>query len=243
MTCCDAAHKRGRPARCAAVAVAAADVLPEITVSTILEAAWNGMPQPLLVYTDYVAPACYLMEAVLADVDGVAIERHPFELFPAPLPLPDYGTPAEIEAWDATVAPLAERLDLPLRRPRRAVRTRKAHEAVLFARMKGAGVALHRAVFQAYFVDGVDIARVDVLVRLGEGAGLDRSEMKVALDLDTYADAVMASRAAALQAGISAAPAIVAERHGRRRALVGFHDRDALRAWLDHDEPSRRPGT
>lgn len=188
----------------------------------------------LIVYTDYVAPACYLAEPALDALRaaGHAVRYRPLELFPSPLPLPDFASAAEREAWDQTVQPLAGRLGLPLSMPKRAVRTRKAHEAVVFAAAHGRGDALHRAILEAYFVSGLDIARVDVLVRLGTALGLDRSEMKVTLDLDTGADEVAASRDAALAAGITAAPAFVTSVAGRGRVLLGWHDADALARWL-----------
>jgi predicted DsbA family dithiol-disulfide isomerase len=202
------------------------------------------MKPTLVVHTDYITPACYLAESVLDSLrqSGVAVERRPLELFPEPLPLPDFAAPDETAAWTDIIEPLAARHGMTLKRPKRAVRTRKAHEAVQFAATKQAGDALHRAIFRAYFADGLDIGRVDVLVRLGEAAGLDRSELKVALDLDTFAEAVVEHSAAAISAGVAAAPAFVAEQDGRRRALVGFHEAAEIRAWLGAHGRSR-PGT
>jgi predicted DsbA family dithiol-disulfide isomerase len=201
----------------------------------------------LIVYTDYIAPACHLAEPAL-DVlrsEGIEVGYRPFELFPAPLPLPDYGSAVEAAAWRGSVEPVATRLGVPIAMPRRAVRTRKAHEAVLFAATHGLADRLHRAILHAYFVDGLDIARVDVLVRLGTGIGLDRTELKVTLDLDTHAGAVEASRAAALMAGVTGAPGFVAETAaGAPRVLLGWHDAQALRRWLENDSPTgERPGT
>jgi predicted DsbA family dithiol-disulfide isomerase len=200
----------------------------------------------LIVYTDYVAPACYLAEAVLDEllaVEPLRIERRPFELFPAPAALPDFSAEEEAAAWRAEIEPLAERLGVRIERPRRAVRTAKAHEAVLLAARHGLGDALHRALMEAYFAQGMDIGRTDVLVRLGEGGGVDRSEMKVALDLDTHAAEAAESRSAALAAGIRGAPAFVTVDEQRVRALVGWHGAAAIRDWLDGRRPDGRPGT
>jgi predicted DsbA family dithiol-disulfide isomerase len=196
----------------------------------------------LTVYTDYVAPACYLAEPVLDRLrheHGIEIAYRPFELFPAPLAPPDFSAVHEIAAWAEVIEPLARRLGVRLTRPRRGVRTRKAHEAVWFARAHDAGDALHRALFAAYFGDGLDIGRVDVLVRLGEDVGLDRTALRVALDLDTHADAVAAAREKALRAGITGAPAFVAA----RRTLVGWHDAETLLGWLRGGGGPPRPET
>jgi predicted DsbA family dithiol-disulfide isomerase len=204
----------------------------------------------LRVYTDYLSPACYLAEPVLARLRGeadAAIEYRAFELLPEPAPRPDFGSAAERAARDETIAPLAAELGVPIRRPALGARTRKAHEAALLARRHGVFDALHAAIFAAYFVGGRDIGRIDVLVELGAAAGLDRSELKVALDLDTYAADVAAEREEALALGLTGAPAFVriaaGDAPGARAApdaRIGWHDFETLHDWL---VASGRPGS
>jgi predicted DsbA family dithiol-disulfide isomerase len=90
------------------------------------------------------------------------------------------------------------------------------------------GDAAHRAVFDAVFLEGRDVGRVDVLVELAGGLGLDATETKATLDVDRYAPDVVAARAAAARSGVAASPALVSG-HG---TLQGFHNRDALRTFL-----------
>jgi predicted DsbA family dithiol-disulfide isomerase len=191
---------------------------------------------PLLrVYTDYISPACYLAEPILARLgeNGVVVERRAFELLPAPHPPPDFAAAAERAAWDAEVAPLAAALGVPMRRPAAGARSRKAHEAAIFARARGAFDALHAALFRGYFVDGVDIGRIDQLCILADAVGLDAAELRVTLGLDTLAAQVEAEREDALAAGLHGAPGFVVEGLHGIETRTGWTDYETLRAWLD----------
>ncbi|NLG63821.1 MAG: hypothetical protein GX539_16405, partial [Candidatus Cloacimonetes bacterium] len=128
----------------------------------------------LIVYADYVCPFCYLGELAIAPLrdEGVRIENRPFELRPKPTPLPDMDAPYFREGWERSVLPIAAELGVTgMKRPTLATRTRKAHEAAAFAREHGAGAAMHRAIYEAYFLEQRDIGRVDVLVEIGASVG------------------------------------------------------------------------
>ncbi|HET9983047.1 MAG TPA: DsbA family protein [Longimicrobiales bacterium] len=188
------------------------------------------MPR-LVVYSDYVCPFSYLAEAGLARLrteEGLEVEYRPFELRPAPAPLPDPADPALAESWERTILPLAETLGVEIRRPRVEPRSRKAHEAAAFAREKGVFPAMHDALFRAFFRDGRDIGRIDVLVELGVELGLDRTETRVVLDVDRYAPEVEAAELEAVRRGILGVPTFVAGDD----ELVGLQPYSVLRAWV-----------
>jgi predicted DsbA family dithiol-disulfide isomerase len=188
----------------------------------------------LVVWTDYVCPYSYLAEASLRRLreEGATIVHRPFELRPAGVP-PE--APDELRrGWETAVLPLAERLGLEIRFPVRIPRSRKAHEAAAHARGKDRFAEVHAALYHAYWVEGRDIGRIDVLVGIGESVGLDRTELKVVLDIDTHADAIAAETDAALAAGVTGVPAF----SSRRGMLVGIQPLDLLRrlAGLVDDE-------
>ena len=188
----------------------------------------------LTVAQDYACPYCWLAQGPLEALraEGVHIAHEPFELAPRPLPLPDPGSAALVAAWERSVLPLAATLGMEIRRPALAVRTRKAHEAAAAARELGAGDAMHDAIFRAYFLEGADIARVDVLVDIGVRLGLDRLDLKVALDVDRYAPAVEAAQRELRARGIGAVPAY--RRMQDDALLFGVRDTATLRAWLEN---------
>jgi predicted DsbA family dithiol-disulfide isomerase len=122
----------------------------------------------------------------------------------------------------------ARRLGIRLAEPPLIPWTRKAHELLLHATGRGLGEAAHRLMFDAVFVRGSDVGRVDVLAALAGELGLDSTETKAVLDVDRHAAEVAEGRALAARAGVAAAPALVLD----RGTLQGFHNRDALRTFL-----------
>ena len=91
---------------------------------------------------------------------------------------------------------------------------------------------MRAAVFAAYFADGRDVGRIDVLVELGEALGLDRTELKVVLDVDTFAGRVAAEQDAALRAGVQGVPTVVVGTGDEARWLVGARPFAELRAAI-----------
>lgn len=187
-------------------------------------------PAPLFFF-DYSDPLSYLVDRELATIAATPAalfpRRLPLELRPPPAPLLDPDEPEWRARWSLALE-VAEGAGVRLAEPPLVPWTRKAHELVLHAASKGLGEEAHRAVFEAVFERGQDVGRVDALVALGAGLGLDAMETKVVLDVDRYAEQVAAARARAARAGIAEPPAVVSA-HG---TLQGFHNRDALFTFL-----------
>lgn len=193
----------------------------------------------LTVLADYVCPYCYLAESAVARLraEGLDVRTAPFELRPAGVPLPAPTAAWLQEAWRMKVAPLAEELGVVMRYPAITTRTRKAHEAVAFARDAGLGTELHEALYRAYWEDGRDIGRIDVLVEIGGGVGLDRGALRVALDIDAWTEMVAAQLAWAAEQRIQAVPAYVLQRgpDAAGELRVGLQRYEQLKEWTGHD--------
>jgi 2-hydroxychromene-2-carboxylate isomerase len=187
---------------------------------------------------DYVDPASYLVELLLRELeaadpgDGVPrsralTRRRPLEVVPPPRPLLDPSLPP----WSLHLEAMREearRMGVSLAPPPLIPWTRKAHELALHAAEKGCFPAIHRAIFDGFFRDSRDIGRVDVLVEIAVGCGLDRSETRAVLDVDRFAAAVGEERAAAAAAGVRGVPTLIRS----RGLLEGFCDRARLREFL-----------
>lgn len=187
----------------------------------------------LVLYHDFTSPFCRLAleQAVqLADRLGTSLATVPYELRPAPLPLPEPHDRELMEELEAA-APLASELGVPLPKPPLVPRTRKAHEAVFAARSQREDLELVmvRALYDAYWSDGADIGRIDVLADLAEVAGLDREAIHVALGLDEQEAAVVEAQREAERAGVAGVPTL---RLGDR-VLVGLVPSSELRAWAE----------
>ncbi len=159
---------------------------------------------------------------------SVEVEPAPLEVRPPPLPV---LAPTE-EPWlslHEEMGALARELDVTLRTPGFIPWSRKAHELTLHAQEKGCFRPIHRALFEAHFVEGKDIGRVDVLVEIGSGHGLDRTEIKTVLDVDRFKDAVLEIQGQARQAEVVGVPTLL----GPGRRLEGFQGPEAVHAFID----------
>ena len=186
---------------------------------------------PATLFSDFTCPFSYVTEAALwrvEDEGGAAVEYRAFELYPAPARLPLGGPAAEVEA----ARPLADVLGLEMRPPTIAARTRKAHELARFGAAKGIGRPLRAALFAAYFGEGRDIGRIDVLVEIAAALGLDRTETRVVLDVDTFAAEVGRDGAEARRLGIAGTPALLLGAAPDLRLATGALSVDELRALL-----------
>lgn len=190
----------------------------------------TGAARQLVVYTDYVCAWCYLLEPALARLrdDGVAVAYRGIELRPAPRPLPPPGDPAAAAEWRETIRPAAEAMGVEMHEPPLMPRTRKAHELAAHARTKDRFLQVHEALFRAYWVDGADIGRIDVLVEIAAAAGLDGDEAHRALGLDRHVDDVERAARDAVEHGIAALPTM---RHGAR-LVTGIQRYERLRDWI-----------
>jgi predicted DsbA family dithiol-disulfide isomerase len=187
-----------------------------------------GAADELVVYTDYVCAWCYLLEPALARLrdDGLAMDYRGIELRPAPRHLPAPGV-ATAE-WNARIRPAAEALGVAMREPALVPRTRKAHELAAHARAMGLFHAVHDALFQAYWVDGADIGRIDVLVEIAAAAGLDADGAHRALGLDQHVDEVARHAREAREHRIVELPTI---RRGAQ-LVTGVQRYDRLLDWI-----------
>ena len=187
-------------------------------------------PPSVTFWFDYVDPASYLVDRMLRELPGSAVALRPLEIVPPERPVVPPGDPGWLDHLGA-MAREGEAMGLVLQPPPVIPWTRKAHELAFHAREEGCFGPIHRAIFDGYFLGGLDIGRVDVLVELAADAGLDRTATRVVLDVDRFTEAVRSERASAAGTGIDGIPALV--RGGER--LVGFHVRERIQAFLDGD--------
>jgi len=140
------------------------------------------------IWSDVVCPWCAIgqarFEKALANHDGpVMVRLHPFRLDPdAPVP----GEPAagryrrkfgdQAEAMLARVTEAAKDEGLTFRFDRAlTANTFDAHRAIGYAGRDGRDRAMERALFAAYFTDGLDISDRGVLADLAASVGEDRA--------------------------------------------------------------------
>jgi len=181
-------------------------------------------------YLDYIDPGSFLMDRRLSALEGAAdlsVERLAWEVRRPPEPLLDARDPAWTEYW-SEMDRHARGEGLALRAPELVPWTRKAHELALHAREKGCFDKVHRALMDAFHLEGADLGRVDVLVALGAAAGLDPSETKAVLDVDRHAETLAMVRSEAAGAGVRGVPSLVCG----GALLEGVHSTDDIAGFL-----------
>ena len=104
-----------------------------------------------------------------------------------------------------------------------------AHEAALWADANADGEAFRRAVYRAYFVDGLNIGSADVLAELASGLGFNADELRKALADKTYADKVQEQFEFARQVGVTGVPTYVAGRY----SMVGAQPYDTFEKLIE----------
>ena len=119
---------------------------------------------------------------------------------------------------------VAAELGLPWGTRTRTFNSRRAQELGKWAESLNTGDAFHVAVFQAYFVDGLNIAKISVLADLAESVGLDRRRAEEVLAEGNFRGVVDRDWAYSRTCRITAVPTFLAD----RRMVVGAQPYEAL---------------
>jgi predicted DsbA family dithiol-disulfide isomerase len=123
-----------------------------------------------------------------------------------------------IEAMQSKLAHAAAIEGLPITKRTRTYNSRLAQELGKWAESRGSGDQFHRAVYRAFFVDGVNIALVDELLKIAESVGLQADEALKILNTRSFVAAVDADWQRSRDMRITAVPTHLFE----RKRLAGF---------------------
>lgn len=154
-----------------------------------------------------------------------------FELRPEPVPTLDPNGEYIQRAWQQSVLPLAERLEVEMVLPPVQPRSRLAHEATHWARAQGKGDEFHTRVFEAFYGRGKDISDIEVLISIAKDLGLDEEALRTSLNNHEFVDDVLNDAEEAQALGLNSVPAFVAD---RRAALSGVQPVESLRQLIDY---------
>ena len=198
-------------------------------------------PDPVMMFSDYACPWCYLGYARLAQVlDGRQSQILPFPLSPD---TPPEGRDAvaylrskgiDLDAALARLLPLMEAAGLEYPgslEGRRQYNTSRAQELALWAAEHGTPAqleALHDRLFRAYQVENLDVYDLEVLAGLCSELGLDAPAARAALEGGDYRAAREAAWHEAMRAGVRGVPTYVANGRG----VVGAQPVEVLRELI-----------
>lgn len=165
-------------------------------------------------YYDVVCPYSYLESRVseaAEDAGAVEIEWLPLELRPAPRPLLEpRGDHLRVD-WTRNVYRRALALGVEIHLPRYQPRSTLPLAACVWASEQGGLRPFRRALYEAFFCEGEDIASEREIGRAAERAGLDPSDAVEAAYSPARIGRLAEIRRDAEELGVRGVPSIVAE--------------------------------
>lgn len=132
------------------------------------------------------------------------------------------GREAMIESMQLKLSQVAAAEGLPLTKRTRTCNSRRAQELGKWAEAQGKGDAFHQSVYRSYFVDGSNIAKVEVLLKIVKSVDLPVDEALEVLETRSFATAVDADWQRSRDLRITAVPTHLYD--GKR--LAGFASYD-----------------
>ena len=190
---------------------------------------------PVVVFADFVCPWSYIVQDNidrLAEEYGVKPQWKPHWLHPEVPPegQPSHGTNSERRAamreWMKELSP--ERADR-MRSPDKLQFSFLAFEALTYAEQYDKALPFKAGVFEALWVEGKDIAKVETLQAAAEGAGLDPEDLHRALSEGEHRHRTFEYVKAAQRAGITKTPTMILG----RTMIPGYHYYEVMQTALE----------
>ncbi len=197
------------------------------------------------IVSDIVCPWCFIgsrrLKAALATFPDLEVELayRPFLLDPT---TPEEGQDlrerlrakygGDPEKMFAQVEKAAHSSGIPLdfSKVRRSVSTIAPHTLLRHALEKGTQAALGEALFAAYFLEGRDISRTEVLVELGRAHGFAEGEVERILATEAELEETRDEARAASRGGITGVPFTIL---GGALAVSGAQEVDVFRQAIE----------
>ena len=214
------------------------------------------------IFSDLICPWCYIgrrrLEAGLKILGANELPNiiwRPFELNPdmpkAGLDRKAYrsakfGSWERSQAMDREVAEIGRTLGLEFNYDRVLItpNTRAGHRLLWWARDKGWQDALADALFRAYFTEGRDIGKNEVLTQIADEAGLSATDFSRFVESDKGLEEVLKEEAEGMQRGLNGVPFFVI--NGVPAFSGAQHPETFVEAFLqvlDMDAPKCGPDT
>ena len=200
---------------------------------------------PILeVFTDYVCPWCYLGDNRLKKIKQTYTIFTRLVHFPLHPDTPTEGRdlkdlfrcgPEQIDAKNVHMQSLMEAEGLLFRHRTHTYNSRLAQEIGTWAETRG-GESIHDKFFEAYFVDGRNLADKDVILAVVTSVGLDPDDARSVIEERRFKKDVDEDWGKSYQYGITGVPTFVIA--GKR--LVGAQSYEALAELVEEAGAKKR---
>ena len=165
------------------------------------------------IWADFECPYSYFQTIVLENLQAkyqnrLEIVWRAFELTPVEGNIsPSQSYIDNLEA--AKSEPIVKKENLELLTPKFLTYTWLAQECVYFANAQGLSLKLARALFDAFFLHGLDISSEDVVMQIANKVGIDLQQLRQALDNGELTKHVMADEQEFKTYGFQGLPAML----------------------------------
>lgn len=138
-----------------------------------------------------------------------------------------------------SMAGLEERLDFDFMRIHRQPNTFDSHRLIRWAASASVQDRIVEALFERYFLDGLDIGNREILIKIAAECGMDDSLVRDLFARDADRDLVMAEEGVARRMGIAGVPCFIVD---RKYAVSGAQDASVLTHVFDLAQKDRTEG-
>ncbi len=198
-------------------------ISPELTTFLDRENAASPATLQVDVIADLICPWCYLgkrrLDDALSAVQGPShVSWYPFQINPA-MPLSGmaldeylekrFGNVEKLQSAldDLTLIGKAEGINFNFDKLERVPNSLDAHRLMKLAETEKISTSdLAENILRGFFESGLDIADRDVLIDIGGGSGLSRTDINETLDNDLSRRIVLSQEAHVRQSGVSGVP-------------------------------------
>ncbi len=147
------------------------------------------------------------------------------------------GRDIDLSAAQARMSRLMAVEGLPFAKRTMTYNSRLAQELGKWAETQPSGEQIHTALFRAYFVDNLNLARIENLIAVAEGLGLSPDEAQKVLEKRYFQEAVDADWRRSRELGITGVPTFIMGDRG----LVGAQPYEQLESFVTAKGAVRRP--
>lgn len=196
------------------------------------------------IWADFECPYCYFQTIVLSQLkakyqDKIEIVWRAFELSPIEGNIP--LSKSYIDNLDAAREESIVQLEsLNLVTPKFLTYTWLAQESVYFANSQGLSLQLARALFDAFFLQGLDISNEEIVIQIATQSGIDSQLLRKALDNGELTKHVMADEQEFKTYGFQGLPAmLIGEKDFSPKSfmpITGYKTLDELIKLLPNDQ-------
>jgi predicted DsbA family dithiol-disulfide isomerase len=198
----------------------------------------DRMSFKVTMFSDFICPFCYIGFEVINKLKpefGFELEWRGFQIHPEwpaeGMPASEYRAGMDPEmrraVWER-IKGMAADAGFSMKPPEVLTNSRLALEAAEFARELGKSDAFQERVYRAYFNEGLNIGKRDVLAGLAADAGIAADDLNAALESNRYSLRLKNNALAANQRGVSGVPTFFVGEF----PMVGAQSVDVMRQLL-----------